>query len=85
MSRFFESAFAPHMRQPGAGPIAHWQNFTERFIKNTTIFPLSQQYHPIYIAAGYLEVARKYLLAQAGPIAEGEKPLLPEVIAGHPW
>ena len=60
--RFFESAFSPSVRCDTTGPIAHWQSFTERFIRNTTIFPLSQQFHPVYLAAGYLEVSRNYLL-----------------------
>jgi len=46
---------------------------------------MSQHYHPVYIAAGYLSFSRRYLLAEAGPVAEGDKPILPETIAGHPW
>ena len=79
--RFFESAFGlSKLNPPESGLIAHWSNFTERFIKNTIIFPLSRRYHPVYIAAGYLAFSKSYLESQ------GEKQSqLPDVIAGHPW
>ena len=82
--RFFESAFAPASLKEGASPLAHWQSFTERFIRNTTIFPMSQQFHPVYLAAGYLAVSRDYLLTQSGA-TDADKPMLPEFIVGHHW
>ena len=82
--RFFESAFAPASLLEGASPVAHWKSFTERFIRNTTIFPMSQHFHPVYLAAGYLAVSRDYLLAQSGA-TDADKPMLPEFIAGYHW
>jgi hypothetical protein len=50
----------------------------EAFILNTTFLPLSHQFHPVYLAAAYLNWTRQYL---------SEKPwtVLPEIIGGHAW
>lgn len=45
---------------------------------------MSQQFHPVYLAAAYLAVTRDNLLAQAGATND-DKPMLPEFIAGHHW
>ena len=86
--RFFESAFAPEVRLKAGSAVWNWQNFTERFIRNTTIFPLSQHFHPVYQAAAYLAYSRQCLMSQAEPVADDDckvGPSLPEFIAGHPW
>jgi len=82
--RFFEAAFPSATYTHPSSPVHGWKSFTERFILNTTIFPLSQDFHPVYLAAAYLAVSRRYLLAQSGD-DQSEKPALPEMIAGHPW
>lgn len=58
VQRFFESAFSPAERAQPDGPIRKWQEFTECVIKNTTFFPLSREFHPVYIAAAYLTWTR---------------------------
>ena len=65
---------------------------TERYIKNTTIFPMSQDFHPVYVAAAYLENSRKAVIEhrlrdqhKQGISSCGEKPVLPDMIGGHPW
>ena len=45
---------------------------------------MSQQFHPVYLAAAYLAVTRENLLAQTGATND-DKPMLPEFIAGHHW
>lgn len=60
---------------------------TERQILNLPIFPLSQQFHPVYVAAAHLAFARDEIIEQAVQYGCGEKAkaLLPETIGGHPW
>lgn len=82
--RFFEAAFAPEQRR--APLVRKWQEETETFVVNTFIFPLSQEIHPVYLAAAYLNTMKSDLQRQA---AAAEKPDssggLPDAIGGHSW
>ena len=60
VERFFAYAFSPELRQVD-GPLKTWYTFTQSYIRNTTIFPLSQDFHPVYIAAAYLSVSKQVL------------------------
>lgn len=64
VQRFFESAFAPAERAAPDGPIKKWEEFTICVIVNTPFFPLSHEFHPVYIAAAYLAWTKQILVAQ---------------------
>lgn len=50
-------------------------------ILNLTVLPLSHDFHPVYLAAAYLNWVRQ-LLCQQAPKNELS---LPAQIGGHPW
>ena len=86
------------MRQ---GPVKEWETVTEHFIKNTVVLPLTQDFHPVYVAAAYLAFTKEKLhllkaqkeamrlgnqkLAAAQIDLSQTKPDIPDVIAGHAW
>jgi len=65
VQRFFEGAFSPADRAQPDGPIKKWEEFTECVILNTRVFPLSREFHPVYIAAAYLTWTRNILNSAA--------------------
>ena len=82
VQRFFECAFAPAERAAPDSAIKKWEDFTRVVVLNTRVFPLSRQFHPVYVAAAYLAWTRQMMLST--PSATG-KLYLPETIGGHPW
>ena len=54
VQRFFDCAFSPEQQNRVGGPIRTWKEQTETFAINLAVIPLSQQFHPVYIAAAYL-------------------------------
>jgi len=53
---------------------------------NMAVIPLSQQFHPVYIAAAYLAWIKHSLSTQLQQTKRGLAPiLLPDSIGGHPW
>lgn len=62
VQRFFECAFSPAERAAPEGPVKKWEEFTVCVIVNTPFFPLSREFHPVYIAAAYLAWTRQILV-----------------------
>ena len=58
--RFFANTF-PKEQLTRQGPVREWLTVTESFIKNTMVLPLTQQFHPVYVAAAYLAFVKQQL------------------------
>lgn len=79
VKKFFTQTFSPKQRE--SSHIKNWQMETESLVKNTLMFPLSTVFSPVYIAAAYLDRARKNM-EEVDPKLVG---LFPDEIHGHQW
>jgi len=61
VQRFFDCAFSESQQQSKV--IASWRDNTESLVLNTTIFPLVLWFHPVYLAAAYLEWTKRNMIA----------------------
>ena len=79
MQRFFEISFSPQQRQHSS--IKQWEKETIDYINNTLMLPLCLWFHPIYLAAAYLDWTAKNMVKLQHEL----KGSLPEKINGQPW
>ena len=79
VQRFFEQSFSPSQRRHAS--IRQWQEETENYVKNTLMLPFGLWFHPVYLAAAYLDWTRKNMVKLQNEL----KGSIPEMINGSPW
>lgn len=82
ITRFFEIAFSASQRSQHH--IRQWQEEAANMVASCAIFPFSQWFHPVFIAAGCLQWTKSNI----SKISENKgvkAPQFPETIAGYPW